>query len=313
MIQDIAGTVYLFWPMTAFLLGFVFLAGFLFAVSLGGLFAISMLTTYYIYVYLKKKGVFDRIFSWILKKNAILGKRLKSNICDTFLLKGSIDQIPSGPVLFVAHPHGLFSMAPFIHWAAEVTSWPGTQKVHIAIHSIFFKIPLVRELCEHFGAIEATDEEIRDILKKGESVALLTGGIQEIGATSPGRMQIYLKKRKGFARIAKELRVPIVPVLTFGENELFPPMQGFWTDWIQKYLRSWFGISIPVPTVESTMNWFRLLQGPLESKVETWIGKTIASDDKKSVETIRKHVIDAFKDLYKQGKPVGQEGDIEIH
>ena len=310
--QDILGTIYLFWPLTVVSFLLVFLAGILFAISIGSLFTIGALLTYYTYVYLKEKGFFQMISNWIQKRNKLVGEKLVGNIQATFVLKGHLDSIPAGPILFVAHPHGLFSMAPFLHWAAEVTSWPTRQKVHIAIHSIFFRIPLVRELCEQFGAIEATDEQIREILKKGESVALLTGGIAELQATSPGRMRIYLKKRKGFARIAKDLGIPIVPVLTFGENELFPPLQGFWTDWIQKYLRSWFGISIPLPTFESVKNWFRLLRGPLETQVQTWIGKPVLTDEKKNVETIRNHIVLGFEDLYKEGRPVGYPREMEI-
>ena len=312
MIQDIVGTAYLLWPMTVLAFIIVFIAGFLFAISLGGLFAIGLLISYYIYVYLRKRGIFDKVFAWLETKHTVVGKKLRENIGNTFVLKGDLNQLPNGPVLYVAHPHGLFSMAPFLHWAAEVTSWQTGRKVHIAIHSIFFRIPLVRELCEHFGAIEATDDGIREVLKKGDSVALLTGGIREVASTSPGRMQIFLKKRKGFARIAKDLGIPIVPVLTFGENELFPPIQGFWTDWVQSYLRSWFGLAIPLPTLESFWNWFQLLRGPLSHQVETWIGEPVSTDEKKSIETIRKHIFLGFEHLYKKGRPIGYPRELEI-
>jgi 1-acyl-sn-glycerol-3-phosphate acyltransferase len=312
MIQDVIGTVYLFWPLSVIAFFLVFLAGFLFAVSLGGLFALSLLGLYYVHIYLKKRGVFDTMTRWIQTNTTILGGKLKENVRQTFVLKGALEKIPEGPVLYVAHPHGLFSMAPFLHWASEVTSWPAGRKVHIAIHSIFFRIPLVRELCEYFGAIEATDEEIREVLKKGESVALLAGGVREIEETSPGRMRIYLRKRKGFARIAKELQVPIVPVLTFGENELFPPIQGFWTDWVQTYMRSWLGIAMPLPTLESFRNWFKLLRGPLPVQVETWIGEPVFTKNKKTVETIRNHIFSGFVTVYREGKPVGYPREIEI-
>lgn len=310
--QDILGTLYLFWPVTVFAFILVFLAGVLFAISIGSFFTIGVLATYYGYLFLKDKGFFQMISTWIQKRNKIVGETLVQNVQSTFVLRGHLDKIPEGPVLFVAHPHGLFSMAPFLHWAAEVTSWPMGRKVHIAIHSIFFRIPLVRELCEHFGAIEATDEQIREILKNGDSVALLTGGIAELHATIPGRIRIYLKKRRGFARIAKELTIPVVPVLTFGENELFPPLEGFWTNWVQSYLRSWFGISIPLPTFESVKNWFRLLRGPLEPQVKTWIGKPVLTDEKKSVETIRNHIVLGFEELYREGRPEGYPPEIEI-
>lgn len=308
MIQDIMGVLYLFWPITITASIVFFLAGFLFAISLGGLVAIGLLIGYYTWVYLKKKG----LFSWLEKKHKIVGEKLRSHIRETFVLKGHLEELPSGPVLYVAHPHGLFSMAPFLHWAAEMTSWPGARKVHIAIHSIFFQIPVVRELCEYFGAIEATDEEISEKLKAGDSVALLTGGVREISATEPGRMKIFLKKRKGFARVAREFGVPIVPVLTFGENELFPPVEGFWTDKFQGFLRSWLGLAIPLPTFQSFKNWFGLLQGPLQPPVETWIGAPIATKLAKNLQEVREAVFKGFEALYQEGRPTHYPEGLEI-
>lgn len=312
MIQDIVGTIYLLWPITVVGFGFVFMAGFLFAISLGFFFTIGVLITYYTYIYLKKKGVFDFLVSWLQTKNKLVGQKLQKNVQETFVLKGHLDKVPEGAVLYLAHPHGLFSMAPFLHWSAQVTHWPSERPVHIAIHSIFFRIPLVRELCEYFGAIEAEEGEISEILKQGESVAILAGGIREISATTPGQMKLFLKKRKGFARIAKDLGIPIVPVLTFGENELFPPLEGFWTEKVQSYLRAWVGISMPLPTLESFLNWFRLLRGPLPSRVTTWIGKPVFTDKKNCVETTRKHVFLAFQDLYKEGRPTEYPQTLEI-
>lgn len=296
--NDILGILYLFWPVTIALFVICFIAGFILALSLGSFFTVSLLGLYYGALELKKRGFFE----WLKKKRTIVGESLLANVRDTFVIRGELDSLPNKPVLFIAHPHGLFSMAPFLHWAAQVTTWPFERKVHVAIHSIFFKIPFVRELCEYFGAIEATDEEIHKCLQAGESVALLTGGVREIHETEPGKMKIVLKKRKGFARIAQELNVSIVPVLTFGENELFPPMQGFYTSTLQRYLYTLFHVSVPIPTFESLQNWFRLLKGPLDPKVETWIGHPITTQQK-SVQEIRSDVLKGFEVLFERGKP----------
>jgi 1-acyl-sn-glycerol-3-phosphate acyltransferase len=304
MIQDIVGALYLFWPVTILGATLFFIAGFLFAISIGGLLVIGLLIFYYLYIYLKKHGTFDSLNRWLLTKKIVVGHHLHQNIQETFVLKGDIHGIPEGPLLYIAHPHGLFSMAPFFHWVANLTQWPAEKKVRIAIHSIFFRIPIVRELCESVGAIEATEDEIRAVLEGGESVAILTGGVREISMTEPGRVVLNLKKRRGFAKIAKELGVPIVPVLTFGENELFPPIQGFWTDVVQGYLRAWLGIAIPIPTFASIRNWYGLVRGPLPAKVETWIGTPIQTK-KSSIHLIRTQVIAGFEEIYREGRPEG--------
>ena len=304
MIPDIVGAVYLLWPVTIAGAVLFFIAGFVFALSIGGFLAVGLLLAYYVYIYAKKKGFVDSMLDWVQKKNRLVGSHLVHNIQETFILKGNLSEIPDGPVLYIAHPHGLFSMAPFLHWASGVTQWPSEKKVHMAIHSVFFSIPIVREVCESFGVVEATDSEIRAVLEKGESVALLTGGVQEISLYEPGKMILNLRKRKGFARIAKELNVPIVPVLTFGENELFPPVTGFWTQKVQLYLRNLVGIALPLPTWKSVKNWFGLLRGPLPASVVTWVGKPIPTKNI-HVDTIRKHVFVGFEELYREGRPEG--------
>jgi 2-acylglycerol O-acyltransferase 2 len=145
------------------------------------------------------------------------------------------------------------------------------------VHSIFFKIPGVRELMEAHGAIEATEEEIERTLRSGDSVVLMPGGVQEIGAE---RLTVVIRKRRGYLRIAQRVGCPIVPVLTFGEAELFAPMAGL--DWFHRYCKAWFGLAVPIPSLASFFRWFRLFREPLEP-VETWIGPAISKPTQKKV------------------------------
>ena len=308
MIADVLSLLYLFWPLSVLSIILCFLCGLFFAINIGSFLFGFVLILYYIYNYLKRNGVFTYIYKWLSEKSITLSTRLQTNIQETFIVKG---EIPSKPSLYIAHPHGLFSMAPFLHWAARITHWPTDRKMCIAVHSIFFKIPIVCELMEAYGAIEATEESIRTKLKEGISVAVLTGGIRELHETHPGKMKLILKKRKGVFRIAQDLQVPIVPVLTFGENELFPPIQSAWARTLQKYLRAWMGIGIPIPTLESLKNWFLLLHSPLQAQVITWIGTPI-HPEKKTVAEFQDEIFVEFRRLFTSGKPGEYIGDLEI-
>lgn len=311
MLPDILSLFYLLWPVTVGSIIVFFVCGLFLAINIGSFVFGFLIIFYYIYNFLKRKGVFSLLYDWLSSKSSKMNSTLHQNVRDTFLVKGKLDNIPTSPVLYIAHPHGLFSMAAFLHWAARVTEWPAEHRVRIAVHSIFFKIPLVCELMEHFGAIEATEEEIMRVLKEGESVALLTGGIRELIETHPGKMTVVLKKRTGFLRIARELQLPIVPVLTFGENELFPPLRSSWMRGVQKYLRSWFGIALPVPTFSSIVNWFSLLQAPLRPTINTWVGEAIVPG-KESIDELQKKVFLLFETLYKEGKPADYPEVLEI-
>ena len=57
-----------------------------------------------------------------------------------------------------------------------------------------------------------------------ESVSVLPGGVREMMESAPGTLRLVLKNRTGVFRMALETGTPIVPVLTYGENELFPSM-----------------------------------------------------------------------------------------
>ena len=311
MISEWIAYLYLVWPIGIGILIVCFFIGTLIALSIGSFFVGFVLAAYYGYIYLKQRGFFEAVWRESRETFRVLNDRICKNIHDTFVLQGHLKEIPEGAVLYIAHPHGLYSMAPFFHWGARLTAWPSDRRVRTAIHSIFFKIPIVRELAEAHGAIEATEESIRCSLEKGESVALLTGGIRELQETQPGRMRLVLEGRKGFLRIAKSLGVPIVPVLSFGENEIFPPSRIAWIDHLQTYMKRWFGIYVPIPTFGSLVNWTKLFQKPLDSKVETWVGKSITTHEK-SIERIRKEVFEGIHRIYKEGKPNGYPDDIEI-
>lgn len=308
MIPDILGLIYLFWPITVGSIMICFLCGLFLAINIGSFLFGFVLIIYYIYNYLKRKGVFTLLSKWLTEKSTAISTNLQTHIKGTFVLKG---KGPSHPALYIAHPHGLFSMAPFLHWAVRLTDWPTDQKICIAVHSIFFRIPVVCELMEAYGAIEATEEAIRAKLTEGISVVVLTGGIREIHETHPGKMKLVLRSRTGVFRIAGDLQVPIVPVLTFGENELFPPLQSAWILKLQKYLRSWFGIAIPFPTFSSLKNWFSLLQAPLTPQVVTCIGKPILPE-KKSISDFQEDIFVEFQRVFTSGKPSSYTGKLEI-
>lgn len=58
------------------------------------------------------------------------------------------------------------------------------------------------------------------------------GGALESLHVTPGTIDIIVKRRQGFVRLAAETGASIVPVISFGENDLFtaeivPPESAF--------------------------------------------------------------------------------------
>jgi 1-acyl-sn-glycerol-3-phosphate acyltransferase len=288
-----AGLLYHFWPAQAFIIAFCVILG----IILSG----TIMLTFIGLLYLINTLFGDEIRLFIKKKwsgiSSDLNEIIRENIQKTFFFHGA-ENIPRGkPVLYAAHPHGLFSMATYFHWATFSTGWPEDLcKIKIAIHSSLFLIPGVRELLDMHGCIKATRESIERALDEGYSVIIQVGGINEIMLTESNRMNIYVKTRKGFLEIAEKKGVPIIPVLTFGENELFPLQKDQWTLSFQKGLKDYFGITVPIPTAQSFFNWFSLLQKPLKPSVETWIGEPLKTPTKKEF-------IDSLKRLFSKNRP----------
>ena len=80
---------------------------------------------------------------------------------------------------------------------------------------------------------------------------------------TPGVMKIVLKDRTGVFRLALETGTPIVPVLTYGEQELFPQIEHPLLQMLNRWLYSQFGLYVPVPSLTSLMNWIQLSETPL--------------------------------------------------
>jgi hypothetical protein len=189
-----------------------------------------------------------------------------------------------------------------LHFCYGISQWPfGKQTPVVAIHSILFRLPIVRDILEQFRCIEAKEDTIKDYLKKGVSVAIVTGGIEEMIHNGDETIKVVLKKRKGYARIAKECNVSIVPMFTVGENELFPN-ESFW---LWKYgatlLHKWTKIYVPMPSWKSMNQWASILRTPLETPVETFVLGVIETGQKEESE-IRKECIDLYTQFFRESK-----------
>ena len=58
-------------------------------------------------------------------------------------------------------------------------------------------------------------------LNNGESLILVPGGAAEALHAHGGVMKLYLKNRKGFVKLAIETNAKLVPVIGYGENDIF--------------------------------------------------------------------------------------------
>ena len=60
----------------------------------------------------------------------------------------------------------------------------------------------------------------------GRAITIVIGGARESLDAQPGALRLVLKRRKGFVKLAIRTGADLVPVLAFGENELYEQIDG---------------------------------------------------------------------------------------
>eukprot|EP01138_Halocafeteria_seosinensis_P005551 gb/GECG01005674.1/.p1 GENE.gb/GECG01005674.1/~~gb/GECG01005674.1/.p1 ORF type:complete len:271 (+),score=19.07 gb/GECG01005674.1/:1-813(+) len=121
-------------------------------------------------------------------------------------------------------------------------SW---KKTRIGVASAVFNLPFMRDFYLWFGAVDATREALNLQLNKGNSVALLPGGIKEqLLVCSPKRETIVLNKRKGFIRLALQHGASLVPVFIFGERDAYKTSRVL--SGVSWFLKRLFNAGIPM-------------------------------------------------------------------
>lgn len=236
-----------------------------------GTIVVLLFAAYGVYSFLRDTGAIGKLLSHLKSVWNFISHDIEKNLQQSFILSG-LEKIPAEPALFLCHPHGLIGYSWMLHFCYEISPWPlNKSKPLVAIHSILFRIPIVRDILEQFRCIEAKEEIIKNHLKQGRSVAIVTGGIEEMVYNGDKTLKLVLKKRKGYARIAKECNVPIVPMFTVGENELFPN-ETFWL-WkiVVNLIHKWTKIYVPLPSWRSMKQWAMILRKPLDNPIQTFV------------------------------------------
>ncbi|XP_071391018.1 2-acylglycerol O-acyltransferase 3b [Centroberyx affinis] len=134
---------------------------------------------------------------------------------------------PNKNYVLGCHPHGIMSAGAFTCFSTEscgfTEAFPGVRS-SLAILAGLFRIPLYREYIMSAGLFPVSKPSLVHLLSKsgkGNAVVIVIGGAAESLASSPGVNTVVMRQRKGFVRVALEFGADLVPVYSFGENELF--------------------------------------------------------------------------------------------
>jgi 2-acylglycerol O-acyltransferase 2 len=167
---------------------------------------------------------------------------------------------PTRKYIFGYHPHGIISHGAFTSFATEALGFsqlfPGITNTLLTLDANF-RIPLYRDYALRMGLASVSRESCENILSKGgpnkegmgRAITIVIGGARESLDAQPHTLRLVLRRRKGFVKLAIRTGADLVPVLAFGENELyeqFEPDQHPHVHWFQLLVKKWMGFTIPL-------------------------------------------------------------------
>jgi hypothetical protein len=299
MWQEIGTAVLFYMPflLTLAFGAFVFCIGLV--TLLSGTFLVILFAIYGVYCFLRDSGYLNQWIHTLKSYQSQVSQRVLQQIKQSFVLEQT-SNIPNRNALYVCSPHGLVGYSWFFHFSFCLSDWPSSSpRPLLAIHSIFFRIPIAKEILEANRCIEASERSIGKALQEGHSVALIVGGVEEMFHAGDPTVKLVLKKRKGYVRIAKQAGVPLVPVFTHGETRLL----GSESSWLWKqfsgWMYRWTHLQFPLPKWEQVREFARIIKGPLQTPVKTFVLAPIETQHKDE-ETLRKIFLRNLQTFFKQ-------------
>ncbi|KAI7853751.1 diacylglycerol acyltransferase [Circinella umbellata] len=230
------------------------------------------------------------------------------------------DLDPTGNYVFGYHPHGIISMGAFANFATEATGFsekfPGIVPNLLTLASNF-RLPLYRDLILSLGIASVSRHSCESILSSGpgRSIVIVIGGAAESLSARPGIADLTLKRRLGFIRLAIKHNASLVPVFSFGENDIYEQVdndQGTTVWKVQKKMQSLLGFTMPLFHARGIFN-YDVGIIPFRHPIVTVVGKPIPvpkleKDQKEPTQEqlleVQKQYIAGLEDIFNKYKDV---------
>ncbi|MEI2775129.1 MAG: 1-acyl-sn-glycerol-3-phosphate acyltransferase [Tetrasphaera sp.] len=134
-------------------------------------------------------------------------------------VQGQVPDTP-GPVLFVGHHGygGLYDLNTFASWAILLDLQPRDRPLSALAHGLIWSFRM-GSFAQGLGCVPANADSAAAELAAGHDLMVFPGGDLEAAKTFRERDQIRFHGRSGFARLAIEHGIPIVPLVVAGAGE----------------------------------------------------------------------------------------------
>lgn len=227
-------------------------------------------------------------------------KTTREKIERLFEIKG-ISSNPPERGIYCFHPHNSFSVSYFFHTLTHLTKNPVKGKSTVA--NAWYWFPWGSEILEGMNGVPNRYLEMKKVLENKENLFVIPGGISEMNlSTNTKDIKILLKKKRGIFRLALETGTPLIPVITYGEEELYELAKIPGRRFLEK-----FGIGLPIPSLKTI---WKLAANSIETPVKTIIGseipvKKVEVVTEVEINQLRKKYIEGLQELFDKTKPPG--------
>ena len=246
--------------------------------------------------------------------NPGLREKVRDNIYKSFTLEYS-SALPKTPHIFAFHPHGIFSVANLLHIGTDLTEW-SHKPIKGTISDKVTYFPAAEEIVDVMNFVTSDYNNMKEVIDNGSSLTVCMGGVREVLYIQPNKLTVTILKKQGIFRLAIETGTPLVPVITYGENEILDLIDTPFISWIQKKIIP-YGMALLIPTPESSKRWYNIVNEPLKEKIRTVIGTPIdVGEPRKAtheeIVKLRERYFVELRKLYRETKPASYAEEIDI-
>lgn len=156
----------------------------------------------------------------------------------------------------------------------------------------------------------------------GRAITIVVGGARESLDARPGQVRLVLRRRKGFVKMALRTGADLVPVLAFGENDVYDQLDTESHPYIHKFqmlVKKFLGFTIPIFHARGVFN-YDVGMMPYRRPINIVVGRPIrvvqnAHPDNDAIDKLHDQYVNELIRIWEEHKDTfakHRTGELEI-